>query len=153
MAAVTDLIVIDGALAATWGLDPGWGAVAFLPATSEVKKIVDPAFDAASRDDVLPLAAAIQWYHYARKPKGHRPRVDVATDSLEIMISAGDPMRGGDGSDWRFMRWFETGYEIRWLYFGTEDHSGGAEVQTELTRFAERCQGALAGRFLRGAPC
>jgi len=146
---MTDLIVLGGSLAATWGMAPGWGSVAFMPATSEIKVVMDPAFDASSRDDVLPLAAAIQWYHYARKPKGHRPRVDVATDSLEIMISAGDPLRGSDGSDWRFMRWFETGYEIRWLYFGDAAHGGGADVQAELTAFAQRCQGALAGRLLR----
>jgi len=150
MTSMTDLIVLGGKLAASWGLTPGWGAVAYLPESAEIKKVVDPAFDSMSSDDVLPLAAAIQWYHYARRPKGHRPCVDVATDSLEIMVSAGDPMRGPDGSDWRFMRWFETmGYEIRWLYLGNQETSGDDRIRSELNAFAQRCQDALAGRLLR----
>lgn len=150
MQIMTDLIVLGGKLAASWGLTPGWGAVAYLPATSEIQKVMDTAFDASSNDDVLPLAAAIQWYHYARRPKGHRPRVDVVTDSLEIMVSARDPMRGTDGSDWRFMRWFLTaGYEIRWMYFGNEEHDCDERIRSELNGFAQRCQAALAGRLLR----
>lgn len=148
---MADLVVLCGALASAWGLTPGWGAVAYLPTTGETKKIVDPAFDpAAAGADVLPLAAAIQWYHYARRPKGHLPRVDVVTDSLELMIAAQDPLIGLNGSDWRFMRWFETsGYEIRWIFLGTLEDDVNEGIRRELASYARECQAALAGRLQR----
>lgn len=148
---MADLVVLSGSLAAAWGATPGWGALAYLPGTQEIKKIVDPAFDAkAAGSDVLPLAAAIQWYHYARRPKGHHPRVDIATDSLELVVSSRDPLRWADGSDWRFVHWFQTrGYEIRWIFLGTAEDTCDAGIQHELDAYARECQAALAGRLFR----
>ena len=145
------MVVLSGSLATAWGATPGWGAIVYLPATQEIKKIVDPAFDPKTAgSDVLPLAAAIQWYHYARRPKGHRPLVDIATDSLELAVSAQDPLRWSDGSDWRFIHWFQTrGYEIRWLFIGKSEDVCDAEIQRELNAYARECQAALAGRLLR----
>jgi hypothetical protein len=151
VAGVTDLIVLSGSVATAWGAAPGWGAVVYLPGSGEIRKIVDPAFDPKmAGSDVLPLAAAIQWYHYARRPKGHRPRVDVATDSLELIISAGDPLRWSDGSDWRFMHWFESmGYTIRWVFLGEPDDDCDSGVRRELAEYSARCQSAFASRLLR----
>ena len=146
-----DLVVLDGSTAQAWGLLPGWGAVAFIPSTAETMKIVDQGFDPAKKDDVLPLAAAIQWYHYRRKPKGLSPVVDVVTDSLELMVSSRDPLRGPDGSDWRFMRWFQyRGYVITWHRAGKCDDDAPGGISYELREYAKRCQDVLAGRF-RGA--
>ena len=143
-----DLIVLSGSVATAWGAAPGWGALAFLPSSGEIKKIVDPAFDpATAAGDVLPLAAAIQWYHFARKPKGVHPVVGIATESLELMVSAADPLRGPDGSDWRFMRWFERiGYVINWIHLGARDGDASG-VQGALLSYAKECQAALAGRL------
>lgn len=148
---MADLVVLSGSLATTWGATPGWGALAYLPETQEIKKIVDPAFDAkAANNDVLPLAAAIQWYHYARRPKGRYPSVDIATDSLELAVSSRDPLRWSDGSDWRFMHWFQTrGYEIRWIFLGRVEDSCDAGIQHELDAYARECQAALAGRLFQ----
>lgn len=147
---MADLIVLSGSVAAAWGATPGWGAMVYLPGTREIKKIVDPAYDPAAINDVLPLAAAIQWYHYARRPKGLHPHVDIATDSFDLVVAAQDPLVGVDGSDWRFMRWFEThGYEIRWLYLGKLDDDVHDEVRRELDTFARNCQAAVAARILR----
>lgn len=142
---------MSGSLAATWGVAPGWGAVVLLPGTGEIKQVVDPAFDPTkAADDVLPLAAAIQWYHYARKPKGHRPRVDIATDSMALMVMAQDPIRGCNGSDWRFMNWFETaGYEIRWIFLGAADDDIHDGIRRELDAYAHKCQAALAAGLFR----
>jgi hypothetical protein len=121
-----DLIVIGGAVGARWGGPVGWAAFIIIPSTGESKKIVDGSAEATQDDaDVMPFAAAIQWWHNAHNSKSEimRPQVLCITDAPDVITAGVNPWKRNLASDWRFITWFETrGYEISWTWESRYEH-------------------------------
>src|SRR4051812_23956680 len=59
-----DLFVVGGAVGASWGGPAGWAAFLHVPSRGLSRKLVGNKTDSVQAEvDVLPIAAAIQWYY------------------------------------------------------------------------------------------
>jgi hypothetical protein len=119
-----DLFVVGGGIGALWGGPVGWAAFALVTATNQAMKLTDGALNAtAAEADIMPFAAAIQWWH----DTGHgilQPRVLCVTDSPEVVELGTNPYARDLRTDWRFIDWFERrGYQISWLWESRNDHA------------------------------
>ena len=143
---VVDLFVVGGGVGALWGGPVGWAAFALVTATSEAVKLVDGALNATVAEaDIMPFAAAIQWWH--NTPHGiQNPVVLCVTDSPDIVEQGRLPQTRDLTTDWRFIDWFERrGYRIHWTWEPRDRHTGviqAAEGVREV--FRERLNGVPA---------
>lgn len=145
-----DLFVIGGGVGALWGGPVGWAAFALIPATSQTVKLCDGSPNARVDDaDVMPFAAAIQWWHNQHwKPEGTADVLCVS-DSPGVIAAGRSPELRDPQSDWRFIQWFEDrGYSIQWQWEPRDRH---LEVYEAAKAVRETFRGTLPRTSIPGS--
>ncbi len=131
-----DVLVVGGAVGASWGGPAGWAAFLYAPTYGVGRKFAEAVPDTTQlAADVLPFVAAIQWFH---DQHGGKPvSVLCCSDSQEIVSAGTDPSLR-QTNDWTYIEWFERqGYTIRWLWHAREQHP-------EVFKEAERVRSIFA---------
>lgn len=119
----SDLLVVGGAVGASWGGPAGWAAFVHATATGETTKLVASVENMTLQDaDILPFLAALAWFDQHHHLAGTTPRVVCCSDSRDL-VRAGNLSAERKPRYWREIANFEAkGYLIYWLWDGRNNN-------------------------------
>ncbi len=141
-----DLLVVGGAVGASWGGPAGWAAFMHIPALGlgGYKKLAGAVPDKTQDSvDLMTFVAAIQWYHDKFWIANTTVEVFCVSDSPELVKAGADPATREGRFDWTFITWFEErGYHLTWIWQPRDENKPvfqeAERVRSLLTNLAVR---------------
>lgn len=114
-----DLVVVGGALGASWGGPVGWAAFLYGPRFQLARKFVQATQDTPQEDaDLLPFVAALTWF--AKNNLVENLVVLCCSDS-KTLVAAGEDPKLRSSKLWRKIQALEQkGFRVRWLWQAQE---------------------------------